>query len=915
MRTQSAKKNLGLGVKELRHSEWGALDDICPLRYMECNTTKYRSACGICNNVLSPHYGAALNSFHRALPPDYGDGIASWKLSVDSDHLPHPNHVARLLFRSTTSHSQHQHMMPITSVSALFVQWSRFLYDDMVSIVPFRDAEGKIPVCCPEPDHPECAPLYDIDADRITSQLGCQVYVRSQMAPASRCNLGPRQQMNMASSFIDAGPVYGSSKEVALEKRAKKHGTTSLTDIYNFIVVVHPWCPDTYEAINILLAFSFELNPTWADEQLYQEARRIIIAQIQFITVNEYLPLLIGKETMENYKIADRLDDFTNLYNELLNSNTLNSFAAGVGEFFLTMQSSSSIYQTPPLIDEKSLLFEPVTDPGLNSFNAEFFPSDLLQQENGAAILIHRSRDHGIPGYVKWREYCGGGKVSSFDELESIVIDPHHLLPILTSLYRSVEDVDLLVLALAEKPVRGSLVGPTLGCILALQYQKVSLGDRFWFTNNVGDEAFSLQQLRAITSGTKLSYIMCQFLGIHAKVQPNAFLLHDKFDNYPVLCNSSMHGGLSLTPWRNLPVEFPTVDNDIQRLLQKAEDNIRQKRKQIQQRVSNSDSYPVTQRSSPSAYSYMMRAKETAAKLSAASEVLLEATMLLASSRDRDFFNLGDYEKNRIPKVNLDWFISQYSPPDKCLTSDLPCDHTTKYRLHSGWCNNLQSPELGNAFQPFLHLLPPQYDDAMIEATIKSNVLMKKKGASFSFIRRPLKELMSQEYSHMLMQFGQFVGHDITHSPLDQGPNGEDLNCTRCDSFFTVSQSCMPVRVPENDPFFSPFVNGGPRCLEFIRSLNGQRQLGPRTQINQITAFLDGSVIYGSTACEAGFLRAKNGGKLRENSMAGRFERKDSLLPPAEDQSTCLSAPFAPCFASGDERVSQHPGITVMHIR
>ncbi|KJH50715.1 animal hem peroxidase [Dictyocaulus viviparus] len=362
-----------------------------------------------------------------------------------------------------------------------------------------------------------------------------------------------------------------------------------------------------------------ELNPTWDDEQLYQEARRIIIAQIQFITVNEYLPLLIGKETMDKYKIINSFDDFTNLYDEtidpntlnsfaagigefsfssqcdrhhgffqrqhlmsiqrvpsfdessdaqmfiivckqdpffdvyrnidkykIINSfddftnlydetidpNTLNSFAAGIGEFFLTMRSSSWILSTSTFnVDtERSLLYESVSDPGLHAIHTETYASVLPYKENTAAFLLHRGRDHGIPGYVKWREYCGGGKVSDFNELKNIVIDPHHLLPILTSLYRSVEDVDLLVLALAEKPVRGSLVGPTLGCILALQYQKVTQGDRFWFANNIGEEAFTLPQLQAITSGTKMANIMCKFLGINARVQPNAFLINDEFE-------------------------------------------------------------------------------------------------------------------------------------------------------------------------------------------------------------------------------------------------------------------------------------------------------------------------------------------------------------------------------------------------
>ena len=38
-----------------------------------------------------------------------------------------------------------------------------------------------------------------------------------------------------------------------------------------------------------------DMNKHWDDNRIYEESRRIVIAQLQHITYKEFVPLLIGK--------------------------------------------------------------------------------------------------------------------------------------------------------------------------------------------------------------------------------------------------------------------------------------------------------------------------------------------------------------------------------------------------------------------------------------------------------------------------------------------------------------------------------------------------------------------------------------------------------------------------------------------
>lgn len=47
----------------------------------------------------------------------------------------------------------------------------------------------------------------------------------------------------------------------------------------------------------------------------------------------------------------------------------------------------------------------------------------------------------------------------------------------------------------------------------------------------------------------------------------------------------------------------------------------------------------------------------------------------------------------------------------ECDDQTLPCDHTSKFRTATGWCNNLNFPAFGKSFRANTRLLRPAYED------------------------------------------------------------------------------------------------------------------------------------------------------------------------------------------------------------
>ena len=61
------------------------------------------------------------------------------------------------------------------------------------------------------------------------------------------------------------------------------------------------------------------LKPFWDDEKIFQEARRIVVAELQNIVYNEYLPLVLGENTVPHHVESH--------YNDTVNPSIDNVFA------------------------------------------------------------------------------------------------------------------------------------------------------------------------------------------------------------------------------------------------------------------------------------------------------------------------------------------------------------------------------------------------------------------------------------------------------------------------------------------------------------------------------------------------------------------------------------------------------------
>ena len=221
-------------------------------------------------------------------------------------------------------------------------------------------------------------------------------------------------------------------------------------------------------------------------------------------------------------------------------------------------------------------------------------------------------------------------------------------------------------------------------------------------------------------------------------------------------------------------------------------------------------------------------------------------------------------------------------------------------RTIDGTLNNPYNPKWGSSREKFMMETPIHYSDGIssIAGVDRPNprVVSNQIFAQDNEIPDPL------DLSAYVWGWGQFIDHDITLSP--EHPTEK-----------------LSIAIPKYDVFFDPQGTGTQEMVMHRSDYDpatGTDISNPRVPINAITAYIDGSAVYGSDTLTALWLRTGYQGKLKTstgdllpyNTISG--EAYGSVDPNAP----AMAIPFPHVdryFVAGDIRANENPFLTSLH--
>lgn len=279
------------------------------------------------------------------------------------------------------------------------------------------------------------------------------------------------------------------------------------------------------------------MNWFWSGSMVYYTARRIVVAEIQHIMYNEWLPKVVHLEaTYHGYdplghdpSIANAFAHAAYRFGHTLVPNALPQLDQDFNYVRPNVGLREAFFNMKPLMEhgiENTIL-------GMVGNESEtvdgrfakaivrhlFLKLDDPTLEDLSAINIHRGRDHGLPPYYKWREWCTGERVDeNWESLRSMM--KKSAIERLKKVYASVYDIDLFVGGILELPDRDKIIGKTFGCIIREQFERLRRGDRYFYRNR---NVFSEKQVNSLKKVT-MRQILCDNLYNMTSLHDDVFL-------------------------------------------------------------------------------------------------------------------------------------------------------------------------------------------------------------------------------------------------------------------------------------------------------------------------------------------------------------------------------------------------------
>jgi len=550
---------------------------------MRCSSNrKYRTADGSCNNAQDGRLGKTNTVFNRLELPDYSDGVLALRRDTFGNDLPSP----RLVSTEWTKISEN---LPDNRFTTMLMAMGQFIDHDLAHSPVFVKINNEEIDCCPsnrfnplQSNSSVCATIGIPSNDKFFSgsnRKTCMNFVRTMTGCPLDCSIRYREQINQVSHFLDLSQVYGSTEEEVENLRTKRGGRMRTgpgpdgpllpdedgkkKDECKVGVCMKAGDSRVNEVPNLSLlhtifmrehnriAENIARSEGGGDEQIFQETRRVLIAKYQHIVYNEWLPVVLGQQYMNRYGLKTLGDGYSNSYKSNIDPRITNEFATaafrfghtlipGILKVFASVSSQldpnmnlQSTFDKPQLLRLSGMIDGLVR--GMTRTNSQrvdaTFPEDITNNlfdvgKKGMdliALNIQRGRDHGLAGYTKYRELCGLGRANNFNDLRNQM--DQFKIDDLRRIYTNVDDIDLFVGMLSERPQNDSILGVTALCIIGDQFSRLRQGDRYFYDLANSPGSFSSSELEKIRESS-FARILCDNSNV-GDMQPLAFQVPD----------------------------------------------------------------------------------------------------------------------------------------------------------------------------------------------------------------------------------------------------------------------------------------------------------------------------------------------------------------------------------------------------